>query len=47
MYYACICIQLEDITDVKHKLEELQKNITEMGATMHRINAPNMKAMEK
>ena len=33
--------------EVKRRLDQLTKEVSDMAATLQRINAPNMKAMEK
>ncbi|XP_064632615.1 structural maintenance of chromosomes protein 1A-like [Lineus longissimus] len=39
--------ELDTSDEVKKMLDRMNKNIAEMQNTLHRINAPNMKAMEK
>ena len=43
----CVWLKLMDSGEVKKALEQLNKQISSMQATLQRINAPNMKAMEK
>ena len=38
---------LDSGDEVKKELERMNKAISDLQATIHRINAPNMKAMEK
>lgn len=39
--------ELVHTDEVKKRLEQLNKGVVDMHATLQRINAPNMKAMEK
>ncbi|KAH3819553.1 hypothetical protein DPMN_121292, partial [Dreissena polymorpha] len=39
--------ELEDASEVKKHIENLTKGVSDMVSTLQRINAPNMKAMEK
>lgn len=42
-----LSFQLDHQDDVKKTLDQLTKTCSDMNSTLHRINAPNMKAMEK
>lgn len=40
-------MQIDDASEVKKTIEQLTKGASDMVSTLQRINAPNMKAMEK
>ena len=42
-----VFIQLDEAHDVKKAQEQLQKTVSDMQTTLQRIQAPNMRAMEK
>ena len=44
---SCFLPQIDDPNEVKKTIEQLSKNASDMMNTIQRINAPNMKAMEK
>ena len=43
----CVCVQLDEPHDVKKAQEQLNKTVSDMQTTLQRIQAPNMRAMEK
>lgn len=42
-----IFYQIDEASEVKKTIEQLTKGVSDMVSTLQRINAPNMKAMEK
>ena len=42
-----VSVQLDEAHDVKKAQEQLQKTVSDMQTTLQRIQAPNMRAMEK
>ena len=46
MVMSC-AVQVEDATDVKKMAQDLNAQVTRLQSTLQRINAPNMKALEK
>lgn len=40
-------VQVEDAADVKKMAQDLNAQVTRLQSTLQRINAPNMKALEK
>ena len=40
-------VQVEDAADVKKTAQDLNAQVTRLQSTLQRINAPNMKALEK
>ena len=40
-------IQYDEPSEIKKSIEQLTKGVSDMVSTLQRINAPNMKAMEK
>ena len=42
-----VCRQLLSSSEVKKSLDHLNKQVSDMQNTLQRINAPNMKAVEK
>ena len=42
-----VFVQLDEAHDVKKAQEQLQKTVSDMQTTLQRIQAPNMRAMEK
>ena len=47
MKWSFFCFKLIGNDEIKKVTEHLNKQISEMQATMQRIAAPNMKALEK
>ena len=46
MVMSC-AVQVEDAADVKKMAQDLNAQVTRLQSTLQRINAPNMKALEK
>lgn len=43
----CFLFQIDEPSEVKKTIENLTKGVSDMVSMLQRINAPNMKAMEK